>query len=150
MLDSEKIKKKKDQGQDDGGNKEILAALQGITKLITEHGERLEELEEGKGKAAAQLRLVNLLYDTDDIHLPGLTRLPLLAVKPFAIGMMLDAVTKAEVRSGKVSLSEVYRRNYFLLMRSVEAEAFNKGIGLAGEQAASEAEKGAEYNLGAD
>ena len=135
---------------DSDGDGEALKLLQGIAAKQKEQDERLEELEEKGGKAAAQLRLVNLLYDTDDRRLPGLTRIPLRAVKPFAISIMLDAVTSPEVRSGKVSLQQVFRTAYFQLMRSVGAEAFNKGIGLAGEQAASEAEKGTGLDLGGE
>jgi len=129
---------------------EMLALLQSVVNKVTEFDERITEMEDGRGKEQSQLRLINLLYDTDDKHLPGLTRLPLTAVKPFAVAMMLDAIMSEEVRSGKMSLPSVFRTSYFHLMRSVGAEALNKGNELAAEQASQEAEKGAEYNLGQD
>ena len=151
MLNTEKLNRKKKESKDGGGNDEVLGYLKAIVAKQQEQEERLEELESGKGKEMAQLRLVNLLYDTDDKHLPGLTRLPLRAVKPFAIAMMLDKVTSPEVREGKVSLQQVFYTNYFMLMRSVGGDAFKQGVGLAGEQAASEGEvQGAEFRLGAE
>lgn len=131
----------------DDNNNEVLVLLQGIAKKQQEQDERLEELEQGKGKSAAALRMVNLLYDTDSEHLPGLTRLPLGAVRPFALAMMLDAITDPDVRAGKISLQSKFRFFYFQLMRSVGAEHLKAGIELAGEQAAAETEKGAEVDL---
>ena len=147
MLKGEKTEKKT---PDNGNNPEILALLQAMAAKQQEQDERLEELEGGRGREAAQLRLVNLLYDTDDKHLPGLTRLPLRAVKSFAIAMMLDAVGSEAVQSGKITLQQVFRNSYFTLMRSVGGEAFNKGIGLAGEQAASEVQRGTGLDMGGE
>lgn len=145
MLDKSKKKVKSN-----GSNEEVLALLKAIVTKQGEQDERMEELEGGKGREAAQLRLVNLLYDTDAKHLPGLSRLPLRAVKPFAIGMTLDAITSDPVRKGEISLAEVFRNSYLMLMRSVGGEAFNKGIGLAGEQAAAEVERSGGIDLGAE
>jgi len=144
-------KKNTPKAKSNGDNSsEMLAILQSIANKQTEHEERLTEVEEGRGREQSQLRLINLLYDTDDKHLPGLTRLPLTAVKPFAVAMMLNALRNEDVRSGKASLQSVFRTSFFLLMRSVGAEALNKGNELAAEQASQEVEKGAEYNLGQD
>ena len=133
---------------DNGANTEILSLLQGIAKKQEEIDERLEELEEGGSKGAAALRMVNLTYDTDDDHLPGLTRIPLRAARPFALAMTLDDLTDPDVLSGKVSLQHRFHRHYFHLMRSVGGEHLKRGVELAGEQAASEADKGAELDLG--
>ena len=127
---------------------DIIALLESIASKQKEQDERLEELEDHKGGQAAQLRLVNLCYDPNDEQLPGLTRLPLRATRPFALGMILDKLTRKEVLSGEVSLQQVFYHNYFLLMRSVGAEAFNKAIELAGEQAAAETERGTGLDLG--
>jgi hypothetical protein len=140
-------KDKKVADDKNNGQGEVLALLNAIAGKQQEQDERLTELEDGKAKDTAQLRLVNLVYDTDEEHLPGLTRLPLMAVKPFAVGMMLDAILDEDVRSGKRSLPSVFRRNYFHLMRSVGAEAFNKANELAAQQASEEAEKGIEHNI---
>lgn len=145
-LKGNRVEKKKSNGD----NTEVLALLNAIATKQQEQDERLEELEGATGREAAHLKLVNLLYDTDETHLPGLTRLPLRAIKPFALAMMLDAITHDDVRTGKVSLQQVFRTSYFTLMRSVGAEAFNKGIGLAGEQAAAEQERGTGLDMGAE
>jgi len=150
MLDSEKLKAKKRKipANDDGANSEVLSLLQAISKKQEEQDERLVDLEEGTRQGAAALRMVNLTYDTDDDHLPGLTRIPLRAARPFALAMTLDDLTDPDVLSGKVSLQHRFHRHYFHLMRSVGGEHLKRGVELAGEQASSEAEKGAEMDLG--
>lgn len=137
-----------------GGNKEILELLQTSLaqqqKINVEILERLEEAESKGMSKAALLRMVNLLYDTDDKHLSELTRIPLGAVEPLALGTMLDALSDPKVRSGEVSLVQVLYNAYYRLMRSVGGLHLSKGVTLAEEQAAGEAERGAEVDLGAD
>lgn len=139
-------KKNPDKTSRDNGD--IINLLESIVKKQKEQDERLEEMEDHKGGKDAQLRLVNLCFDPSDQQLPGLTRLPLRATMPFALGMMMDKLTSKEVLSGEVSLQQIFYRNYFQLMRSVGAEAFNKAVDLAGEQAAAETERGTGLDLG--
>ena len=149
MLDSDKLKrKKKATAGDNGASGEMLSLLQGIAKKQQEIDERLEELEEGTQKGAAALKMVNLMYDTDDKHLPGLTRIPLRAARAFALSMTLNDLTDPDVMAGKVSLQHRFYMYYFQLMRSVGGEHLKRGVALAGEQAATELEKGAEMDLG--
>lgn len=149
MLDSDKLKRKKKATTSDNGEEdEVLFLLQGIAKKQEEIDERLGELEEGTQKGAAALKMVNLMYDTDDNHLPGLTRIPLRAARAFALGMALDSLTDEDVMAGKVSLQHKFNMYYFQLMRSVGGEHLKRGVDLAGEQAATEVEKGAEMDLG--
>lgn len=149
MLKKDKTQKQGKTPENGGFEGQVLSALEAITHKLQEHDEQIAEFGTDKGRGQAVLQLVNFLYDPDDTHLPGLTRLPLRAVKPFAIAATLDAITDPDVMSGKKTLQQVFRTNYFFLMRSVGAEAFKQGIGLAGEQQASEAEQqGAEFRLG--
>lgn len=143
-------KKKDDTTNTDGQMGEVLGLLKTVVQKQTEQDERLEELELTGGKAAAELRIIELCYDTDDKHLPGLSRIPLQAVRPFATAMMLSALRDPDVRSGKKSLAECYRTAYLTLMRSVGGEHLGKGRELAIEKVASELEKaqGPEINLG--
>lgn len=144
--------KKKDESIEntDGQLGEVLGLLQIMAKKQQELDERLEEMEETGSKRAAELEIIRLIYDTDDKHLPGLTRLPMQAVRPFARAMMLHALHDPDVRSGKKSLSETYRTAYFTLMRSVSGEHLQKGRELALEKVQSELEKvrGPEIDLG--
>lgn len=149
MLNDNKINKpKKLPKPSNGGNSEVIALLNTLVAKQQELSERIEEVEDKNVRGEAALRMVNLLYDTDDTHLPSLTRIPLGAVRPFAISMTLDALTNPKVMSGEVSLHHIYRTCYFQLMRSVGGLHLDKGRELAGEQAASEADKGAELDLG--
>jgi len=156
MLNTEKIKKEKKLTKDPKGQgngpfeSQVLDALSAIGQKLGEHDEQIAEFgQQRQSKGEALLRMVNLCYDPDDKKLPGLTRLPLNAVHPFAIGRTLNAITSEEVRSGKKSLVDVFYNSYFLLMRSVGGDAFNKGVQLASEQAAAEAEEsGAEFRAG--
>lgn len=143
-----KEKREDSKVSDNGANPEVLNLLKAIAAKQVEQDERLEELEAGSGKSAAALRMVNLMYDTDDEHLTGLTRIPLRAARPFALGMTLDALTDPDVMAGKVSLQHKFNMYYFQLMRSVGGEHLKRGVDLAGEQAASEVEKGSELDLG--
>ena len=131
-------------------NGEVIALLQQIVKKQQEQDERLEELEETGGKRAAELRIIELIYDTDENHLAGLTRIPAAAVRPFANAMMLHALRDPDVRSGKKSLAQCRRTAYFTLMRSVGGEHLQKGRELALEKVQTELEKvrGPELDLG--
>jgi len=147
MLDKEKkfgkkAKKKKEESNNGSFESQVLDALSTISGKLGEHDEQIAEISQSRqAKGDALLKMVNLCYDPDDKKLPGLTRLPLNAVNPFAIGMTLNAITSEEVRSGKMSLVDVFYNKYFLLMRSVGGEAFSKGVQLASEQAAADAEE---------
>lgn len=146
MLDAEKIKKKQKKevkASDNGGfQQQVLDALGAIGAKLQEHDEQIADVnQQRQAKGEALLRMVNLCYDPDDTKLPGLTRLPLAAIRPFAIGMTLNAITSKRVMSGETTLQGEFYHNYFLLMRSVGGEALNKGIQLASEQAQAEAEE---------
>lgn len=121
---------------------EILTVLKQIQSNQKELNERIEELENKKtGMSEAALRLVNLMYDTDNQHLPELTRIPLNSVRPHALGMTLESILDEDVQSGKVPLSRILRNNYFRLMRSVNGKHLGNGIGLASDQSREEQEQ---------
>lgn len=143
-------KKKNPDSNPPGNNGDTLAILQAIVSQQKDIMDRMEELEK-KGTASsadALLRMVNLTYDTDDVHLPELTRIPLPAARPHALGMMLESLLDDDVQSGEVPLSRKLRNYYFRLMRSVGGVHLGRGVRLAEEQAASEAEKAEEMELG--
>ena len=135
------------------GDSDLKAMLQTIINSQQEQAERLDELEEGKGKndtGEALLRMVNFLYNTDDKHILELTRIPMQTAQPLALGMTLDSLMDDDVQSGEVSLSTKLRLYYFRLMRSVGGVHLGRGIRLAEEQAAAEAEKAEEFELGGE
>lgn len=137
-------------GNNHDDKNETLALLQAIVTQQKDMMDRMDELEQ-KGTASsadALLRMVNLTYNTDDVHLPELTRIPLQAARPHALGMMLESLLDDDVQSGEVPLSKKLRNYYFRLMRSVGGVHLGRGVRLAEEQAASEAEKAEEMELG--
>ena len=111
-----------------------------------------ESLEKTNRSVAADalLRMVNHLYNTDDEHLPELTRIPINAARPLALGMALESILDEDVQSGEVPLSKKLRNYYFRLMRSVGGVHLGRGIRLAEEQAAAEIERAEELELGED
>lgn len=151
------IKKKQEEESDSPKPKnkpDPLARLTGLVEsMVTgqkELTERIEDLEKSNAASSADaiLRMINLMYDTDDKHLPELTRIPINAVRPHAYGMMLEALFDEDVQSGKVPLSRVLRLAQFRLMRSVGGVHLGRGVRLAEEQASAESEKTDELELG--
>jgi len=142
------------ESEDESSNSEDLKSmLQAIIANQQELKERLDEFEEGKDKNhgnEALLRMVNFLYDTDDKHIPELTRIPLQTAQPLALGMTLDSIFDEDVQDGTTSLSQKLRLYYFRLMRSVGGVHLGRGIRLAEEQAAAETEKAEELELGGE
>lgn len=133
-------------GDGDGDLRQLLQlAIRGQQELA----ERLEELEGKKSDAAAaQLQMVNYLYDTKDEHLLELTRLPIHSVRPIAYGMMLESLFDPRVQSGEIPLSRVLKYFYFRGMRSVGGVHLGRGIRLAEQQAEAAEEEMEERNLG--
>lgn len=151
--DGEKIEEVREvarQPKNKADNSELIELVRSIAARQEELSERLDEIEKKKqtSSADALIRMVNLMYDTDDKHLPELTRLPINAVRPHALGMMLEAIFDEDVQAGETPLSRKLRNNYFRLMRSVGGIHLGRGVRLAEEQAASEAEKAEEMDLG--
>jgi len=115
-----------------------------VQKLVKE---ALEQAIEGKqknngvGVGEALLKLVNLLYDTDDTKLAELSWLDHREVFPMSIQMTKEEALKEE---RTIPLTKVWRTAYLRLKRSVQMKAFMVGAGLAHEQAAAEAEKAEE------
>lgn len=128
---------------------EMKAALEAILYNQQELAGRIDDMEKNtRNTDAALLRMVNLMYDTDDKHLPELTRIPIQAARPHALGMMLECLFDEDIQNGSVPLSKKLRLNYFRLMRSVGGIHLGRGVRLAEEQAAAETEKGIEMDLG--
>ena len=133
-------------------NKEMALLLQTMIAQQKELADRLEDLEKKGSSTAADalIRMVNLTYNTDDDHLPELTRIPIQAARPHAIGMMLESILDEDVQNGTVPLSRKLRNYYFRLMRSVGGIHLGRGVRIAEEQASAETEKAEEMELGGD
>ena len=150
MAKKQKLVELEDENNDNSSLKAMLKTIIANQEEITE---RLDDVEKGKGKNgdnAALLQMVNFLYDTDDKHLPELTRIPIQAARPHALGMMLESILDEDIQSGEVPLSRKLRQYYFRLMRSVGGVHLGRGVRLAEEQAAAEAEKLDEFELGGE
>ena len=147
------IKPKKDDNKEveeleQSDSQRILALLENISRQQGELQERVEELEKSTTNADASIHMMNFLYNTDDKHLPELTRIPIQAVRPHALGMMLESLFDPEVQSGEVPLSRILRNAQFRLMRSVGGIHLGRGVRLAEQQAEAEQEQAAEIELG--
>ena len=135
-----------------GSQADLMAVIQTMALQQKELIERLEDIEKGKdnGTSAALLRMVNFMYDTDDVHLPELTRIPIQAARPLAYAMGLDSLIHRKKDNDGKTLSENIRNNYFRLMRSVGGVHLGRGVRLAEEQAAAAAEEAEETDLGGE
>lgn len=102
--------------------------------------------QNGAKGGEALLKLVNLLYDTEEDKLPMLTRIGRREVLPLSIMMMKESILDPNRRKHNppIPLSKVWRNAYFMLQRSVDRWHFMVGAGLAHEQAAAETEKSEE------
>lgn len=93
------------------------------------------------GSEAALLRLTNLLYDTDDEHLPSLTR-----INSTREAILLSIQVTKEMALDpkriklKVPLSRIFRNSFLMFKRSIGMKAFLVGAGLAQGQAEAEEE----------
>ena len=150
MLKKKTLSEKETKSNGHGDNSEVVEMLKVIQSQQKDLSDRLDDMEK-KGSsvtADALLRMVNLTYDTDDSHLPELTRIPLNAVRPHALCMMLESIFDEDVQDGSTPLSKKLRNYYFRLMRSVGGIHLGRGVRLAEEQAAAETEKAEEMELG--
>lgn len=106
--------------------------------------EDTRDRHDGAGNQEALLRLVNVLFDTDEEHLPELTEIPRNAVFPLSIQMMKEGALDPERKKNHIPLTRVWRISWMKLMRSVGRKHFMIGSTLASEQAQAEAEKAEE------
>ena len=143
---------KENEGNGKGSQADLMAVIQTMALQQKELIERLEDIEKGKdnGTSVALLRMVNFMYDTDDVHLPELTRIPIQAARPLAYAMGLDSLIHRKKDNDGKTLSENIRNNYFRLMRSVGGVHLGRGVRLAEEQAAAAAEDAEETDLGGE
>lgn len=140
------------EGNGESDQEGLKAVIQTMVLQQKEMVERLDDIEKGKdtGTSAALLRMVNFMYDTDDVHLPELTRIPIQAARPLAYAMGLDSLLHRKTQKDGKSLNENIRNNYFRLMRSVGGVHLGRGVRLAEEQAAAAAEEAEETDLGGE
>lgn len=152
------IREKKDSNRNNGRkddleNKALLNTLIENQKTLTSHiaeiNERMLDLETRRSSEnKALLQMVNFLYDTDDKHIPELSRISHPAARPFALGMALESILDEDVQSGAVPLSQKVRLNYLRLQRSVGGVHLGRGLRLAEDQAQAAAEEAEERELG--
>jgi len=148
---TEKRRTTRAKAEDNGQGDELKDMLQVIISNQTVLSERMDEVEEGRSKdSEALLQMVNIIFNTDDQHLPELTRIPLPSARPFAYSMGLGSLLEAREKGVTTSLSQRITNNYFRLMRSVGGVHLGRGTHLAEEQAAAVAEKAEEFELGGD
>jgi len=116
--------------------------MTGKNEKLKKLKDEIKEKADGNGQAGeALLKLVNVLWDTNEEKLPELSRLERREVFPMSIQMMKE---QALVEGRKEPLSKIWRTAYLRLKRSVDMRAFMIGAGLAHEQAQAETEKGEE------
>lgn len=130
-----------------GSDNEIVGMLQKLIKQNRDINDRMDDLEKSghNTNAEAQLRLINLVYDTDDKHLPELTRIPIQAARPHALAMGLESLLEDD---GTIPLSRVIRNYYFRLNRSVGGVQLMRGSRLAEQQAEAESEEPEDREFG--
>lgn len=120
------------QGGSNGGSSEQLRAL---SSLIQEVSERLEDMESKKDLTGeARLLIAQRVFDTDRVHLPEMTILPLRTVRPYSLADMSASILNPDVQSGKVSLGQIRRESIYRHLRSVQGTLLDKGYNLAMEQ----------------
>ena len=114
--------------------------------MADEMGDTEPQKTDSAGQAL--LKLVNVLYDTDENKLPQLTRLTRREVFPMSLQMMKEQVfNKDRIKVNDdgtittIPLTKIWRNGYMQLLRSVDKWYFMLGAGLAHEQASAEAEK---------
>jgi len=107
--------------------------------------------ENGRGKEAAGLRLVNLTFDTPtgienlvSEKISELTTIPRRMINSLALQMTRElARSELRIASG-IPLTKVWRVCFFMLMRSVGGAQANKAVMLAESQLAMQQEEGSE------
>lgn len=111
----------------------------------------MEENNEYKDKETANLRLVNLTFDTQTgietlvkEKIAEMTVIPRRMINSLALQMTRELARNPErIRLG-VPLTKIWRVCFFMLMRSVGGAQANKAVMLAESQLASQAEEGGE------
>jgi hypothetical protein len=143
------LKPKKTDHQEDS-NGDTSGQLLALSKLLQEVSERIEDLESKKDLSGeARLLIAQRVFDTDRVHLPEMTILPLRTVRPYSLADMSASILNPDVQSGKVSLGQIRRESIYRHLRSVQGTLLDKGYQLAMEQAKqAEIEEGQMGELG--
>ena len=127
------LKDKKDNGSLSG--EELAVAIKALAASQQETLERLEELETKKDLGGeAKLLIAKRVFDTDRVHLPEMTILPIRAVRSYSLADMSAAILNPDVQCGKVTLGQVRRESVYRHLRSVKGYLLDKGSDLAVEQ----------------
>lgn len=145
------VKKLKDDNEREPEEKEpsIKELLNIVLRNQKDINDRLDDNEKKNiAQEKALLQMVNFLYDTDDKHIPELTRIPVQAARPFALGMGLETIL--DPAYADIPLSKTVRLHYMRLMRSVGGVHLGRGLRLAEDQAQAMSDSLEEGDLGGD
>ena len=142
------LNQKRDNG--DMSAEDLAAALKALATLQQEVVERLEDLESKKDLGGeAKLLIATRVFDTDRVHLPEMTNIPLRAVKPYSLADMSASILNPDVQCGRVTLGQIRRESVYRHLRSVRGNLLDKGTQLAMEQTKqAEMEESEKFELG--
>ena len=133
-------------GDNGQGMPSIQNLLQAIAQNQQELSDRLSDIEEKttKKEGGTGIHIAEMFFKPDDKYLPDFSWISALAAKPFAIALTLDKQTDESVRSGKVSLTEMYIYNLLHLYRGVGGRLMHMGKEALEQQVSAEATKAEE------
>lgn len=142
-----KLKDDNEQNNEQSQGQDLKSMLKIVMQNQQDINDRLDNNERKSiANEKALLQMVNFLYDTDDKHIPELTRIPVAAARPFALGMALETILDDATKD--IPLSKTVRLNYMRLMRSVGGIHLGRGLRLAEDQAQAVADASEEMDLG--
>lgn len=125
------------------GDKDYSALVEALNSFKQDVADRIEDLEdrmEERRDGQANLRLVELTYNTDDTHILELSNISGMQVRPIAAVKSLEHIGDPKVVAGEQSLAGIYV-NYILRgRRSVDGKHLGRGVMLAEGQIESQGE----------
>lgn len=123
-----------------------------VRKALTELSARVDEVAQSNRLGGeAQLKLVNIVFDTPEDKLPELTFILKGTVFPLSIMMMREKAINRPIDKSTglpMSLAKIWRLAYMQLMRSIGRHQVDAGVKLAEvQQPEKEEGTGEEYEL---
>jgi len=97
-----------------------------------------EEVKNGDGEQPSVGKMIDVVFNPSEEHLPEMTVIPRGLVLPMSMMMMYDHVLEP---GRKKTLSSIWLTNFFKLQRSVGGTLKNQGVALAMEQIGAEQEE---------
>lgn len=141
MLKDNNGKKIKRDNGNDGGMEALSKAFSDFSRDI---GERLDYIESKKDASQqARLEIIQRLYNTDNEHLPELTRISLRMVDPLSLADTAAAILSPAVQSGEITLGQIRRVSMYRHLRSVKGDFIEKAAQISLEQVRTSEEEAA-------